>query len=238
MEAIKRLVLRPHRQRNLFRIIATRGETPNQQFSISQTVPIEGAANIMMNKCVTDDQRPMLKSGLKVICQGSTCTGNYRASFNKSGCYYLCIQDISHPTDASKENLHLLFGKAEFTELIPVTFGSDDVCPTPDPSVTPAVDHQKQHNTTEGARPGFGIGIGVTVGFFVGVLLSGIVVCVFQRRQKWNRHSNNQNEATHDVPLTGVTCPGEARGLVTTAPEHQDGAAGEQNLLGNGTVQH
>ncbi|XP_078391791.1 V-set domain-containing T-cell activation inhibitor 1-like [Cetorhinus maximus] len=53
-----------------------------------------------------------------------------------------------------------------------------------------------------------------------------------------NRHSNNRNEASKDVPLTEVTCPDETRGLVTTAPEHQDGAAGEQNLLGNRTVQH
>ncbi|XP_041032763.1 uncharacterized protein LOC121271087 isoform X2 [Carcharodon carcharias] len=92
-----------------------------------------------------------------------------------------------------------------------------------------------------GVRSGFefGIGIGVLVGFFAGVLLSGIVVCVFQKRQKWNcvqnRHSNNQNEGPNDVPLT---CPGEARGLVTTTPEHQDGAAGEQNLLGTRTAQH
>ncbi|XP_041032721.1 matrix remodeling-associated protein 8-like isoform X1 [Carcharodon carcharias] len=89
---------------------------------------------------------------------------------------------------------------------------------------------------------GFGIGVGVAVSFFAGVLLSGIVFCVFQRRPKWNcvqnRHSNNRNEGPNDVPLTGVSCPGEAWGLVTTAPEHQDGVAGEENLLGNGTLQH
>ncbi|XP_078389743.1 uncharacterized protein LOC144671601 [Cetorhinus maximus] len=82
-----------------------------------------------------------------------------------------------------------------------------------------------------GARVGLGIGIPV-------VLVAVIVVFIFQTRQRWNRHSNNRNEASKDVPLTGVTCPGETRGLVTTAPEHLDGAAGEQNLLGNGTVQH
>ncbi|XP_041032655.1 uncharacterized protein LOC121271031 isoform X2 [Carcharodon carcharias] len=89
---------------------------------------------------------------------------------------------------------------------------------------------------------GFGIGVGVAVSFFAGVLLSRIVFCVFQRRPKWNcvqnRHSNNRNEGPNDVPLTGVSCPGEAWGLVTTAPEHQDGVAGEENLLGNGTLQH
>ncbi|XP_078394435.1 uncharacterized protein LOC144678560 [Cetorhinus maximus] len=190
-----------------------------------------------MNKCVTDDQRPVLKSGMKVICKGPNCTGNYRAGFNKSGCYDMCIQDISHPTNASKENLYLEFGKAEFAKSIRVTFSADDVCRTPDPSVTPAVDHHKQHNTTEdsglstGARVGLGIGIPV-------LLVAVIVVFIFQTWQRWNRHSNNRNEASKDVPLTEVTCPDETRGLVTTAPEHQDGAAGEQNLLGNGTVQH
>ncbi|XP_041032729.1 uncharacterized protein LOC121271073 [Carcharodon carcharias] len=86
---------------------------------------------------------------------------------------------------------------------------------------------------------GFGFGIGVPVGFFARVLLSGIVVCVFQRRPKWNcvqnRHSNNRNEASKDVPLTGVSCPGKAQGLVTTAPEHQNG---EENLVGTRAVQH
>ncbi|XP_078060176.1 myelin-oligodendrocyte glycoprotein-like isoform X3 [Mustelus asterias] len=86
------------------------------------------------------------------------------------------------------------------------------------------------------ARVGLGIGILVAVVFVV----AGIGIYIFRKRQRrnQNRHTIDQNEASNDVPLTEVTCSGEARGLVTTAPEHQDGAAGEQNLLGNGTVQH
>ncbi|XP_072325037.1 CD276 antigen homolog [Scyliorhinus torazame] len=84
-----------------------------------------------------------------------------------------------------------------------------------------------------GARVGLGIGIPVFV-------VAGIVVFIILKRQsqKQNRCKINQNEASNGVPLTEVACPGEARGLVTTAPEHQDGAAGEQNRLRNGTVQH
>ncbi|XP_038670658.1 uncharacterized protein LOC119975151 isoform X2 [Scyliorhinus canicula] len=83
-----------------------------------------------------------------------------------------------------------------------------------------------------GARAGLGIGIPVSV-------VAGIVVFIILKRQsrKRNRHQINQNEASNGVSLTEVTCSGEARGLVTTAPEHQDGAAREQNLLRSGIVQ-
>ncbi|XP_078060182.1 uncharacterized protein LOC144485972 isoform X5 [Mustelus asterias] len=86
-------------------------------------------------------------------------------------------------------------------------------------------------------RARVGLGIGILVAVFV---VAGIGIYIFRKRQrrKQNRHTIDQNEASNGVPLTEVTCSGEARGLLTTAPEHQDGASGEQNLLGNGTVQH
>ncbi|XP_067874673.1 myelin-oligodendrocyte glycoprotein-like isoform X2 [Heterodontus francisci] len=92
--------------------------------------------------------------------------------------------------------------------------------------------------------PDPGLSTGAVVGLVIAILLlliAVIVVFVIQKRQRWNcvqnRHRIKQNEASN-VPLTGVTCSGETRDLVTTAPEHQNGAAGEQNLLGNGAVQH
>ncbi|XP_067874661.1 myelin-oligodendrocyte glycoprotein-like isoform X2 [Heterodontus francisci] len=93
--------------------------------------------------------------------------------------------------------------------------------------------------------PGPGLSTGAVVGLVVGILfllLQGFIVIIIQKRQRWNcvqkHHSINQNEASHVVPLTGVTCLGHKVPCFTTAPEHQNGAAGEQNLLGNGAVQH
>ncbi|XP_067874637.1 myelin-oligodendrocyte glycoprotein-like isoform X2 [Heterodontus francisci] len=115
--------------------------------------------------------------------------------------------------------------------------------------------HQVVHlSVTERARtpvpntpvPGPGPSTGAVVGLVVGILflllLQGFIVFIIQKRQRWNcvqkHHSINQNEASHVVPLTGVTCLGHKVPCFTTAPEHQNGAAGEQNLLGNGAVQH
>ncbi|XP_038670842.1 CD276 antigen homolog isoform X2 [Scyliorhinus canicula] len=84
-----------------------------------------------------------------------------------------------------------------------------------------------------------GAAIGLGIGILAVFVVTGIGVSIFRKLQrKQNRHKINQNEAPNGVPLTGVTYSREARGLVTRAPEHQDGAAGEQNLLGNGTVQY
>ncbi|XP_048450447.1 uncharacterized protein LOC125482419 isoform X2 [Rhincodon typus] len=88
-----------------------------------------------------------------------------------------------------------------------------------------------------GAKVGLGIGIAA-----ISVVFFAIGVYKVRKQDRWNYvknpYSNNQNEASNGIPLTEVTCSGEARSLVPTAPEHQDGAAGEQNLLGNGAVQH
>ncbi|XP_060708608.1 CD276 antigen homolog isoform X2 [Hemiscyllium ocellatum] len=96
--------------------------------------------------------------------------------------------------------------------------------PVPGPGLSP------------GARVGLGIGIAAVF------IVAGIVGYIVLKRQRWNgarsRHSSDRNEASNGVPLREVACSGEARSLVPTAPEHQDGAAGEQNLLGNGAVQH
>ncbi|XP_072409715.1 uncharacterized protein [Chiloscyllium punctatum] len=98
-------------------------------------------------------------------------------------------------------------------------------------------------NTTQG--PGVTIRRRVGLGFAAGigaVFVVGIVGYIVLKRQRWNcvrsRHSSDRNEESNGVPLREVTCSGEARSLVPTAPEHQDGAAGEQNLLENGAVQH
>ncbi|XP_041032644.1 uncharacterized protein LOC121271025 isoform X2 [Carcharodon carcharias] len=82
-----------------------------------------------------------------------------------------------------------------------------------------------------------GLSTGARVGLGIGILvfLAAVIGFVIRKWQRRNRHSNNRNEASKDVPFTGVSCPGEGRGHVTTAPEHQDG---EENLVGNRTVQH
>ncbi|XP_048476601.1 sodium channel subunit beta-4-like isoform X2 [Rhincodon typus] len=85
-------------------------------------------------------------------------------------------------------------------------------------------------------RVGLGIGIAAIIVIFIAI---GVYVVLNQKRDcAQNRHSNNRNEALNGVPLSEVSCSGEARSLVPTAPEHQDGVAGEQNLLGNGAVQY
>ncbi|XP_067874666.1 myelin-oligodendrocyte glycoprotein-like isoform X2 [Heterodontus francisci] len=101
------------------------------------------------------------------------------------------------------------------------------------------------HQDVDLSVTGPGLSTGAVVGLVVGILfllLQGFIVIIIQKRQRWNcvqkHHSINQNEASHVVPLTGVTCLGHKVPCFTTAPEHQNGAAGEQNLLGNGAVQH
>ncbi|XP_067874659.1 myelin-oligodendrocyte glycoprotein-like [Heterodontus francisci] len=97
--------------------------------------------------------------------------------------------------------------------------------------------------------PGPGLSTGAVVGLVIAILvlicIILVLVCIIldfiiRNRQRWkeNKHSIKHNAASNDPPLTGVTCSGETRDLVTTAPEHQNGAAEEQNLLGNGAVQH
>ncbi|XP_067874630.1 CD276 antigen homolog isoform X1 [Heterodontus francisci] len=98
------------------------------------------------------------------------------------------------------------------------------------------------HLSVTGPGPSTGAVVGLVVGILFLLLLQGFIVFIIQKRQRWNcvqkHHSINQNEASHVVPLTGVTCLGHKVPCFTTAPEHQNGAAGEQNLLGNGAVQH
>ncbi|XP_043539187.1 T-lymphocyte activation antigen CD86-like [Chiloscyllium plagiosum] len=103
-------------------------------------------------------------------------------------------------------------------------------------SETPEAGHGERLNTTEG--PGLatgarvGLGIGIAAGIGAGIV--GYIVLKRQRR-KQNLH---KMAASNGDPMREMTCSGEARSLVPTAPEHQDGAAGERNLLGNGAVQH
>ncbi|XP_078391904.1 uncharacterized protein LOC144674379 isoform X2 [Cetorhinus maximus] len=148
-----------------------------------------------MNKCVTDDQRPVLRKGIAdIICNGSSCTGDYRADYNRHGCYFMCIPDISLLPGHSKENLFLEHGDIESWESIPVTFSLDDVCPTPDPNVTSAVDHHEQHEIAKGngtmkgdnphGMPGWFIGLIVLAIFGVLVLIGIIVRCFFH--ETWN----------------------------------------------------
>ncbi|XP_048476581.1 uncharacterized protein LOC125487946 [Rhincodon typus] len=113
-------------------------------------VPMEGLANVIMDKCVTKDQKPVLKHRIgEAICNGSNCTGNYRAFFNQSGCYYVCIIDIQHLTNSFESNPTLEFGIAESAVLKTLQFTSDNVCPTPDPRDNPALDPHKQFSTTQ-----------------------------------------------------------------------------------------
>ncbi|XP_048476541.1 CD276 antigen homolog [Rhincodon typus] len=81
------------------------------------------------------------------------------------------------------------------------------------------------------------IGLGIGISSFLFIVVG---VCVSQMQQSWNcvrnRYSGNRNEASNDVPVTKVTCSGGAQSLVPTAAEHQDGATGEQNVLGNRAV--
>ncbi|XP_048476625.1 uncharacterized protein LOC125487957 [Rhincodon typus] len=311
------------------------------------TVSTEAPANIMMNKCVTKDQRPVLKRGLtEIICNGLTCTGNYRAYFNQSSCYYVCIVDIRYLKDSSKGNL-LEFGNMESSETLFLRFRSDHACPSQGPSATPEADHgdlpvpisgyvEEQvvlpctykgnvsvsdlqviwgtpkreivHKFVDGnddlreqdpwfrnrtnlfkdqleqgnwsvlisdlreadldeyqcqissrmgdrfqleevvsvrlsvagprlpARERVGLGIGI--GVFVVFVAIGVYFVRKHTRQEQPRPTMDHIEKWNGDPLSEVTCSSEAQSLVPTAPEHQDGAAGEQNLLGNRAVQH
>ncbi|XP_067874664.1 myelin-oligodendrocyte glycoprotein-like isoform X2 [Heterodontus francisci] len=100
------------------------------------------------------------------------------------------------------------------------------------------------HQDVDLSVTGRGLSTEAIVGLVIGILLlllliAVIVVFVVRKRQRWkeNKLSINRNEASNVVPLTGVTCSGHKVPCFTTAPEHQNGAAGEQNLLGNGAVQ-
>ncbi|XP_067874644.1 myelin-oligodendrocyte glycoprotein-like isoform X2 [Heterodontus francisci] len=101
------------------------------------------------------------------------------------------------------------------------------------------------HLSVTGPGPSTGLVVGLVIAILVLVciilvLLCIILVFIIQNRQRWkaNKHNINHNEASNVIPLTGVTCLGSKVPCFTTAPEHQNGAAGEQNLLGNGAVQH
>ncbi|XP_041032725.1 uncharacterized protein LOC121271072 isoform X2 [Carcharodon carcharias] len=206
--------------------------------SLMVPVPVEGTVNITMNKCVTEDQRPVLKKGIAdIICNGLNCTGGYRAGYNQHGCYYVCIPDISHLPGSSEEDFHLEYGDTESWESKPVTFNLADVCSTPDPSVTPAVDHHKQHETAKGngtkkgdnphGMPGWSIGLIVLVIFVVLVLIGTLVCCFFKHKfpETWNKiccpwlvytaEERPQNEQEMD-PLNNASAE------IINIPENED----------------
>ncbi|XP_043539188.1 uncharacterized protein LOC122544200 [Chiloscyllium plagiosum] len=118
-------------------------------------------------------------------------------------------------------------------KVVQVNLSVTERAPTPGPN-TPVLGP----GLATGAR--VGLGIGIVAGIVAIVVVGGIMGYIILERQRWNcdqkQCTTNQKSRIH--PLTGVTILGEARSLVPTAPEHQDGAAGEQNLLGNGAVQH
>ncbi|XP_060708628.1 uncharacterized protein LOC132833952 isoform X2 [Hemiscyllium ocellatum] len=217
---------------NVVAAVSERASTPGLNTPVP--APTERPANIMINKCITEEQKPVLKRGIdEILCNGLTCSGNYRASFNQSGCYNVCIIDIRYLKNSTKDVYYVEFGNLKTWRTFSPPFTSDHVCPTQGPSETPEADHGPGLST--GARVGLGIGsVAGIAAVFIG---AGIVGYIVLKRRR-SRHSSNRNEASNGDPLREVTCSGEARSLVPTAPEHQDGAAGEQNLLGNGAVQH
>ncbi|XP_059497314.1 CD276 antigen homolog isoform X2 [Stegostoma tigrinum] len=73
--------------------------------------------------------------------------------------------------------------------------------------------------------------------FFVGIYVAVIAQSLIKRNCIENQCCRTQNEASNAHPLREVITACEVQSIVTTAPEHQDGMAGEQNLLGNGAVQ-
>ncbi|XP_060708493.1 uncharacterized protein LOC132833869 isoform X4 [Hemiscyllium ocellatum] len=96
--------------------------------------------------------------------------------------------------------------------LLNVVAAVSERAPTPGPNT-----HVSGPGVTTRARVGLGIGIAAV--FVVGIV--GYIVLKRQRR-KQNLH---KMAALNGDPLREVTM-------------HQDGAAGEQNLLGNGAAQH
>ncbi|XP_059497378.1 uncharacterized protein LOC125448525 isoform X2 [Stegostoma tigrinum] len=118
------------------------------------------------------------------------------------------------------------------------------VGPTQGPNETLEADHGKQLNRTQDPGLSTGASAGLQIGILAAVVFAvvGIVFCIIRQRKRWNciqnQHSSEQNQASNCDPLTEVPGSGEAQSRVPTAPEHQDGAAREQNLLGNRSVQH
>ncbi|XP_078060172.1 uncharacterized protein LOC144485970 [Mustelus asterias] len=105
-------------------------------------------------------------------------------------------------------------------------------------SVVAAVSEQPPTTGPNTPVPGPGLSVGEIIGILSFIFFVGVIVAVIMRTVLSWYFVCNQNEASNGDPLREVTCSGEARGLLTTAPQHQDGAAGEQNLLENGTVKH
>ncbi|XP_038670882.1 uncharacterized protein LOC119975260 isoform X2 [Scyliorhinus canicula] len=195
-------------------------------------VCIGETANITFEEYVATFPTPFLKHGMsKIVCIATNCSEPYSISFNNRS-----VSIYIHGVSSNHTGLYYLEHGNSKRIHFELVLNND--CPTPEPSETLMVDQDRQQNgstgrgLSTGARAGLGIGISVSV-------VAGIVVFIILKRQsrKQNRHQINQNEASNGVSLTEVTCRGEARGLVTTAPEHQDGAAGEQDLLRNGIVQ-
>ncbi|XP_020381929.2 CD276 antigen-like, partial [Rhincodon typus] len=73
--------------------------------------------------------------------------------------------------------------------------------------------------------------------FFVGIYVAVIARSLIKRNCIEDQCCRTHTEALNADPLREVICTSEVQSIVTTAPEHQDGAAGEQNLLGNGAIQ-
>ncbi|XP_043539193.1 uncharacterized protein LOC122544203 [Chiloscyllium plagiosum] len=71
--------------------------------------------------------------------------------------------------------------------------------------------------------------------FFMSVYVAVIASSLIRRTCNKKQVSSTPKEAPNDDPLREVIC---TQSLVPTAPEHQDGASGEQKLLGNGAVQY
>ncbi|XP_041032728.1 uncharacterized protein LOC121271072 isoform X4 [Carcharodon carcharias] len=114
---------------------------------------------------------------------------------------------------------------------------STTVCSTPDPSVTPAVDHHKQHETAKGngtkkgdnphGMPGWSIGLIVLVIFVVLVLIGTLVCCFFKHKfpETWNKiccpwlvytaEERPQNEQEMD-PLNNASAE------IINIPENED----------------
>ncbi|XP_078060171.1 uncharacterized protein LOC144485969 isoform X2 [Mustelus asterias] len=117
-----------------------------------------------------------------IICNGTNCTKNFRATFNES-VYEVCIYELHQPCPFNK-GLYLEVGNATTSESVRVELSSDDVCLAPGPSEAPAVD-QQQFNTTQGPGPSTGARVGLGFGILVVVfVVAGIGIYIFQKRQR------------------------------------------------------